>query len=138
MKEWKQAYRLAALEVTVSVKSYLMLLTFYIAMSWVFMLSFDHYLEGEFRFFDIMFLMIFIMFPAWMKRKDFQMQKMDGDLWTSPSIIMLQQLPIPKNVIVNSRFIIHAFYSFPFRLVLLLMIPLMSENFRHTMHRSRI
>lgn len=133
MKEWKQAYRLAALEVAVSVKSYFMLLTFYIAMSWVFMLSFDHYLEGEFRFFDIMFLMIFIMFPAWMKKKDFQMQKMDGDLWTSPSIIMLQQLPIPKNIIVNSRFIIHAFYSFPFQLVLLLMMPLMSENFRDTM-----
>ncbi len=113
MKEWKQAYRLAKFEIAVSMKSYFITCTFYIAMSWIFMLAFDLYLEGEFRFFDLMFLLIFIMFPTWMKRKEFQMRKMDGDLWTSPSIIMLQQLPIPKKIIIKSRFIIHAFYSFP-------------------------
>lgn len=133
MKEWKQAYRLAKFEIAVSIKSYFITCTFYIAISWIFMLAFDLYLEGEFRFFDLMFLLIFIMFPTWMKRKEFQMRKMDGDLWTTPSIIMLQQLPIPKETIVKSRFIIHSFYSFPFQLILLILMPLISDNFRATM-----
>lgn len=61
------------------------------------------------------------MFPAWMKPKIFQMQKMDGDLWTVPAVIRLQQLPVPKAVIVKSRFIIHSAYSFPYQLILLAM-----------------
>lgn len=133
MNEWKEAYRLAAFEIKASIKSFLLILIFYIVMSLIFMLSFDVYLEGEFKFFDFMFMLIFFMFPTWMKGKEFQMQKMDGDLWTAPSIIMLQQLPISKNIIVKSRFIIHAFCSFPFQLVLFIAMPLMSENFRDMM-----
>lgn len=133
MSEWKQAYRLAVFEITASMKTYLLIMAFYIAMSLIFMLSFDFYLEGEINFFDLLFLLIFFMFPTWMKSKEFQMRKMDGNLWTSPSIIMLQQLPIPKKVIIKSRFIIHAVYSFPFQLILLIAMPLMSENFRDTM-----
>lgn len=133
MIEWKHAYRLAAFEIKASMKNFLPILAFYIAMSLIFMLSFDVYLEGEFKFFDLMFLLIFFMFPSWMKSKEFQMRKMDGDLWTAPSIVMLQQLPVPRNIIVKSRFIIHAFCSFPFQLVLFIAMPLMSENFRDMM-----
>lgn len=108
-------------------------MVFYIAMSVIFMMSFDVYLKGEFKGFDLMFLLVFFMFPAWMKGKEFQMQKIDGNLWSSPPIIMLQQLPISKNTIVKSRFIIHAFCSFPFQLILLIAMPLMSDNFREEM-----
>ena len=133
MTEWKQACRLAAFEMKASMKSFLLVLVFYIAMSVIFMLSFDLYLEGEFGFFDLLFLMVFFLFPSWMKSKEFQMQKMDGDLWTTPSIVMLQQLPIPKKTIIKSRFIIHAICSFPFQLILLVVMPLVSENFREMM-----
>lgn len=136
MNEWKQAYQLAAFELRASIKSFLLILVFYIAMSLIFMQSFDVYLNGEFKFFDVMFLLIFFMFPAWMKSKEFQMQKLGGDLWTVPSIIMLQQLPVSKDVIVKSRFIIHAFCSFPFQLVLFIAMPLMSETFRELMTPS--
>ncbi|MEZ7170770.1 hypothetical protein [Sporosarcina sp. OR05] len=133
MNEWKQAYRLAAFEITVSMKKFLLILVFSIAMGLIYMLSFQSYLEGEFEFFDVLFLLIFMMFPAWMKNKEFQMRKMDGDLWTSPSIIMLQHLPVPQKIIIKSRFIIHSFHSFPFQLILLIAMPLMSVNFRDTM-----
>ena len=133
MNDWKQAYRLATFEIRVSIKYFLLILAFYIAMSLIFMLSFNPYLEGKFKLFDVVFLLIFIIFPAWMKNKEFQMRKIDGDLWTSPSIIMLQQLPIPKKIIIKSRFIIHSFYSFPFQLILLIAMPLVSVIFRDTM-----
>lgn len=133
MKEWKQAYQLAAFELKASRRSILLILLFYITMSIIFMMSFDIYLEEEFMFFDLLFLMIFFMFPSWMKSKEFQMQKMDGDLWTVPSIIMLQQLPVSKNVIIRSRFVIHAICSFPFQAILLIAMPVLSENFREIM-----
>lgn len=133
MREWKQAYRLAALELKASRKSLITILVFYIAMSLIVMMSLDLYLEGRFKFFDLLFLVIFLLFPAWMKNKEFQMQKFSGDLWTVPSVIMLQQLPIPKEVIIKSRFVIHAVCSFPFQLILLIAIPLISENFRSMM-----
>lgn len=133
MNEWKQAYRLASFEIKASLRSLLLLLVFYIAASMIFMQSFDVYLNGEFQFFDLLFMLIFFMFPAWMKNKEFQMQKLDGDLWTSPSIVMLQQLPVTQNVIVKSRFIIHAICSFPLQLVLIISMPLLSENFREMM-----
>lgn len=133
MNEWKEAYRLAAFELKASRTSFLLIMAFYIAMSLIVMMSLDIYLEGEFRYFDLLFLLIFFMFPAWMKNKEFQMQKLDGDLWTSPSIVMLQQLPVPKKTIVKSRFVIHALYSFPFQLVLLIAMPILSENFREMM-----
>lgn len=133
MSEWKQAYRLAAFELRASIKNLLVILAFYTAMSLIFMTSFEIYLEGGFKYFDLLFLLIFLMFPAWMKSKEFQMQKLGGDLWTVPSLIMLQQLPVPKDVIVKSRFIIHAVCSFPFQLILLISLPLLSESFRNMM-----
>ena len=133
MNEWRLASRLAAFEIKASLRNLLLIMVFYIAMSMIFMLSFDVYLDGEFKGFDLMFLLVFFMFPAWMKSKEFQMQKMDGNLWSSPPIIMLQQLPISRNTIVKSRFIIHAFCSFPFQLILLIAMPLMSDNFREAM-----
>lgn len=133
MSEWKQASRLAAFELKASMKSLITIFVFYIAMALIVMASFDLYLDGEFQFFDLLFLVIFFLFPAWMKGKEFQMQKMDGDLWTAPSIVMLQQLPIPKDVIIKSRFVVHAVCSFPFQLLLLISLPLMSENFRSLM-----
>lgn len=133
MSEWKQASRLAAFELKASMKSLITIFVFYIAMSLLVLMTFDLYLEGEFRFFDLLFLVIFFLFPAWMKSKEFQMQKMDGDLWTAPSIVMLQQLPIPKGVIVKSRFVVHAVCSFPFQLILLISLPVVSENFRSLM-----
>ncbi|WP_033541305.1 hypothetical protein [Planococcus sp. CAU13] len=133
MNEWKQAYRLAVFELKASRKSLLTIMVFYIAMSLVVMMSFDLYLEERFMLFDLLFLAIFFLFPAWMKSKEFQMQKMDGDLWTVPSVVMLQQLPVSRDVIIKSRFVIHAVCSFPLQFILLAAMPLMSENFREGM-----
>ncbi|MFD1032603.1 hypothetical protein [Metaplanococcus flavidus] len=133
MNEWKQAYRLAAFEIKASRRNLLLIMAFYIVASMIFMQSFEIYLNGEFQFFDLMFLLIFFLFPTWTKGKEFQMQKLDGDLWTAPSIVMMQQLPVTKKVIIKSRFIIHALCSFPLQLALLISMPLISENFREMM-----
>ncbi|TWT06458.1 hypothetical protein FQV26_01185 [Planococcus sp. CPCC 101016] len=130
MHTWKQAYWLAGFELKARMKRSLLMLAFYTAVGFVCISSFDVYLTENFYAFDLLFLLLFIMFPAWMKPKIFQMQKMDGDLWTVPAVIMLQQLPVPKAVIVKSRFIIHSVYSFPYQLILLVMLLAVSPAFR--------
>lgn len=130
MHTWKQAYWLAGFELKARIKRSLLMLAFYTIVGFIFLTSFDNYLADNFYAFDLLFLLLFIMFPAWMKPKIFQMQKMDGDLWTVPAVIMLQQLPVPKAVIVKSRFIIHSVYSFPYQLMLLVMLLAVSSGFR--------
>lgn len=133
MHAWKQAYWLAGFELKARLKYSLLVLAFYTFLGFICLFSFDHYMADNFYAFDLIFLLLFIMFPAWMKPKIFQMQKMDGDLWTVPAVIMLQQLPVSKTVIVKSRFIIHSAYSFPYQLILLTTLLLMSSTFREMM-----
>lgn len=133
MHAWKQAYWLAGFELKARLKYSLLVLAFYTFLGFICLFSFDHYMADNFYAFDLIFLLLFIMFPAWMKPKIFQMQKMDGDLWTVPAVIMLQQLPVPKTVIVKSRFIIHSAYSFPYQLILLTTLLLMSSTFQEMM-----
>lgn len=130
MDTWKQAYWLAGFELKAKLKSYFLMLAFYIFVGFICLSAFDEYLMDNFYAFDLLFLLLFIMFPAWMKPKIFQMQKMDGDLWTVPAVVMLQQLPVPKAVIVKSRFIIHGVYSFPYQLILLAGLLVLSSVFR--------
>lgn len=130
MNTWKQAYWLAGFELKARIKRSLIILAFYTFVGFICLSTFDNYLAENFYVFDLLFLLLFIMFPAWMKPKIFQMQKMDGDLWTVPAVIMLQQLPVSKAVIVKSRFIIHSVYSFPYQLILLIMLLAMSPTFR--------
>lgn len=130
MDTWKQAYWLAGFELKAKLKSYFLMLAFYIFVGFICLSAFDEYLMDNFYAFDLLFLLLFIMFPAWMKPKIFQMQKMDGDLWTVPAVVMLQQLPVPKAVIVKSRFIIHSVYSFPYQLILLATLLVLSSAFR--------
>lgn len=133
MHAWKQAYWLAGFELKARIKNSLLLLAFYTFVGFICLWSFDHYLADNFYAFDLIFLLLFIMFPAWMKPKIFQMQKMDGNLWAVPAVIMFQQLPVSKAVIVKSRFIIHSAYSFPYQLILLATLLAVSPTFREMM-----
>lgn len=99
-------------------------------MSFTFVNSFEVYAAGDFFFFDFIFLLVFLVFPSWMKGKEFQMAKLGGDLWTVPALVMLQQLPIKKDVIVKSRFLIYGIHSAVFQLLLLIALPTFSTEFR--------
>lgn len=133
MVVWKQAYGLALMEFKASLKYYLAILACYSAVAVVVLLSFDLYLNEEFATFDFLFLLLFFMFPSWMKPKEFQMQKFNGNLWTVPVLIMQQHLPISKNVLVKSRFILHQLFSLPYQLILLIVLYAVSPDFREMM-----
>lgn len=133
MMVWKQAYGLAYMEFRASLKYYLTILVLYTAVAGVALLSFDLYLDDSFATFDFLFLLLFFMFPSWMKPKEFQMQKVNGDLWTVPALIMQQHLPLSNNVLVKSRFILNLFFSLPYQIILLIILYIVSSGFREMM-----
>src|SRR5690625_910124 len=117
MNDWKQAFTIAKLELKASMLSFLYALVYVLLFTFVLARSLDSYMDNGFAGYDLFFILIFTFAPVWTKPKDFQLQKIYGDLLASPVLVMQNQLPISNEVLVKSRFVIHFFYSFPFQLL---------------------
>lgn len=66
---------------------------------------------------DIGFLLVFGCVAFLVRPKDLQLQKVEGDIWGSPFFMMLNMLPIEKDVLIKSRFVQMLFPSLPFQLL---------------------
>lgn len=130
MQDWKQAYWLAKFEWKASKRAFIWLFLFFAFMALFFLPSFSDYLGNDFAGFDLFFILLFSLSPAWLRTKEFQYKKISGELWASPSLIMLAQLPISKNVLTKSRFIAYFAYSFPFQLLMLIALYAINPEFQ--------
>lgn len=124
MKSWKEAYWLAKFELKESKLSFLFLLLFYLLITLGFISSFESYLDTNFVGTDFFFILLFTFAAIWTKPKHFQIQQVNDELVASPAIFMLQQLPITKDLIMKSRFIIYFAYSMPPQILLLISLYL--------------
>ncbi|WP_269410654.1 hypothetical protein [Lentibacillus daqui] len=121
MKDWKQAWYLAKFELKASKWMFLLLLLFTFFMLFFFVTVLDTGVEKRTAGFDFFFILMFSStMMIWWKPKDFQINKVGGDVFASPSLVMLNHLAIKKDVIIKSRFFVHFVYSFPYQLILLL------------------
>ncbi|MFD2629722.1 hypothetical protein [Oceanobacillus kapialis] len=120
MSEWLQAYRIAKLELQKSVLGFLqgLFLTTFVTIFLITSLS--SYLDNGYVGFDFFFLLLFSVGLIWAKPKEFQLQKVNGDLLASPIFMMQLALPIKRSILIKSRFIIQFVYSFPFQLLFLI------------------
>lgn len=128
MNNWRKALSVARLELSTGAASFL--LQFFIAIFFALFLgiAFNDDLTNASIVFDMFFLTLFSIFPSWLKSKDSQYQKVNGELWASHIFIMHKQLPIDEDVIVKSRFIIHFVYSLPMlALILCVTYPFISS-----------
>ncbi|MBM7578588.1 hypothetical protein [Jeotgalibacillus terrae] len=106
MDTMRKAFWLAKLELDVSKKHYLLLLLIAGIYTFFFYLTMPPYLEENIFLLDA-FLIIYVGSLAFsIKPKNFQYQKLDDGLYASPYFAMLNQLPIKRNVLVASRFIL--------------------------------
>lgn len=143
MKHWKQAFWLAKFELTASP---LHLLALYILGPLLILFftfigvstELTNYLNKNYVGFDLMFVIIFSIAPAWLRARSFNVQKMssDGELWASPTLAMQLQLPIPKEALIKSRFVIYFFYSFPLQCIFLFAIYIMTPAIQSMMTPS--
>lgn len=79
---------------------------------------------------DLLFATIFWFAIIWTKPKEFQYQKLAGRFWASPYFVLLKQLPIPKDILIKSRFLQYYLTSIPLHLVVLAMIFITSPTMR--------
>lgn len=138
MTAWKQSVWLAKFEVKASMKGIMKGIITLIASALVLAVFFtvvfsDSDLENMTIVFDVLFLLIFWIVPASFRPKEFQIKKMGGDTWASPYFVMLNQLPITKNVLAMSRFISYFSISIPFYVFLLTLIYAFSSEYREVM-----
>lgn len=131
MKNWKQAYFLTKFEMSRSKRAFLFLFVFTGLITLGILSSTEGYLEKNYVGLDLIFIIMFTVGPVWAKPKHFQIQQMNTNLIASPAVIMLNQLPINKDIIVKSRFIIHFIYTLPVQVILLsclyLFIPMIQN-----------
>lgn len=117
MNTWKEALWIAKLEWR---KSWFGTLCLFFAMLVMFV-SFSWMLEPETQppslLNDIVFLLIFGCVAFLVRPKDLQLQKVEGDVWGSPFFMMLNTLPIEKDVLIKSRFVQMLFPSLPFQIL---------------------
>lgn len=133
MKNWKQAFWLANFELKESKLSFLFLIIFYPFIILGTIANFSSYLDTNFVGIDIFFIFIFTYLTIWAKPKKFQIQQVNDNLVASPAIFMLQQLPIPRDLIVKSRFIIYFVYSIPMQILLLTALYVFTPSLQEMM-----
>ncbi len=130
MNTWKQALWLAKFEMRASVKPFFLLLGFMLLYGTFFSLTIEMH---NTLFFDFFFLLVFWIMYYFTRPKEFQLQKISEGVWASPFVLMLNQLPIPKNTLIISRFLVFFIFSLPFHLFILTFIYIFSAGFRGIM-----
>lgn len=136
MNTWKQAFWLAKFELKESKLNFLLLLIILPLITLGFIASFESYLSLNFVGIDFYFILSFTFAAAWTKPKYFQVQQLNDELVASPSVFMLQQLPISKDLIIKSRLIIYFVYSFPPQILLLIFLYLFTPTIQEMMDLS--
>jgi len=129
MNTMKQALWLAKFEMKASVKPYFLLFGFAILYGIFFSLISSTY---NTLLFDFFFLFVFWYMAVSTRPKEFQLQKISEGVWASPFVLMLNQLPIPKNVLFISRFIVYFIFSLPFHIFILTFTYIFSAELRET------
>lgn len=133
MKHSKRAFSLAFLEIKTSILYLLLFIPVFVVFTLLFTTSFSPYLKANNVGFDFLFILIFSVIPIWLRNKHFQIQKIQGSVWASPTYVMQMQLPIPTQILAKSRLITYLFFSIPFHALLLLLIYLFTPALQVTL-----
>lgn len=130
METWKEAFWLAKFELKKSRNGILMMLFILACSVFFFVTLIPEYLEKAFVLVDLFFI-LFIWFGGMTgKTKEFQIQKIDENVWASPFFIMLNQLPIKKDILIKSRFIVTFSLSIPFYLLFHILVYALTPALR--------
>ncbi|MEK4174782.1 hypothetical protein NST97_02050 [Aeribacillus sp. FSL K6-1305] len=116
MNDWKEAFWLAKFELKKLKLGFVLLALMAIMFSMFFATVIPKNMERSTVMLDIFFFIVFGFGTAWIKPKEFNHQKIGGDFWASPFFITLRQLPIQKDVLIKSRFIIFFAFAVPYYL----------------------
>jgi len=130
MNTWKQAFWLAKFELKASIANIFLCWFILSILGFLFLTSFNDYLENNYAGFDIFFLLIFSYAPYWLRSSHFQFKKLSDHMYASPTLIMQIQLPIPKDALIKSRLIVYLAYLLPFMFTIFPIFYMMNSPIR--------
>ncbi|WP_046176415.1 hypothetical protein [Domibacillus indicus] len=133
MEETKQSFWLALFELKKSKSSILVLLLSLLLFVPSLSTMWTAYIEKNFAGLDAFFLILFSIWTVWLRPKDFQYQKGSDGTWGTAHMSFLLPLAIPRMTIINSRLIAYFCLSFPFQLLLLVLMYMYSSDLREAM-----
>ncbi|MFK4996671.1 hypothetical protein ACI2OX_01450 [Bacillus sp. N9] len=135
MESWKQALWLVKFECKAYKKSMFSILLIYVASLLVLVYSLESDIEP---LDDLFFVSIFWFMFYFTRPKEMQLQKMSGEFWGVPYFVVLKQLPIPKDVLIKSRFLQYYITSVPAHLFILILLFISSTMLRDALSFGNI
>jgi len=120
LDNWKQAFWLMKFELKKSFSAIVLLMLMTIFSIYFFKMFFEFYRDTGIIIYELFFLIVFGIAAIWAKPKEFQYQKINDRTWGHPYFMTLSQLPINRDILVHSRFLIYYLYSIPFHVLVLL------------------
>ncbi|API91942.1 hypothetical protein J32TS6_23620 [Virgibacillus pantothenticus] len=123
MQQWKQAWRIAQLELSHSIGKFFLGYLIVIIFSGFFVFNLQGYLSNGFIFYDMFFILFFII-GANMGPDHFRSKQHFN--FAHPLLITQLQLPIEQNILIKSRFVIHFCFTLPVQILFLVVFYLTS------------
>jgi hypothetical protein len=133
MENWKKAFWLTKLELRYYAKSFLLLLGILIMLLIFIVPTMADYFENSTLGIDVFFILAFCIVTTWVKPKQFQIQDHSNGLLLSPHLVMLNQLPTRRGMIVKHRFLTYIIISIPFNILFLLFLYILTPIIHDTM-----
>lgn len=130
MESWKQAFWLAKFELKQSKINFIYLFAILTLSIIITVNALPSYFEDATIFIDFAFIYICGVLSQVARPKVFQTKEMSKDLSVSHFLMMLNQQPIRKQVMVKYRFLIYFFTSVPFNVLFLIALYLFSPALR--------
>ena len=130
---WKSATRLSLMELKASWLQLLLFIPFFSFLySLFFAATMENYLFDQqgYIVFDFVFLGIILLVPVWYRSKFFQIQKVHGEFWASPPLIMQMQLPINEKAIARAGLLTYGFISVTSNIVVFVLTYSLSAALR--------
>lgn len=133
MENWKEALWLTKLELRYYTKGFLLLIGILIMLLIFIVPTMADYFENSTLGIDVFFILAFGIITTWVKPKQFQNQDDSNGLLLSPYLVMLQQLPTKKEIMIKHRFLTYMLISIPFNILFLVSLYILSPIIHDTM-----
>lgn len=133
MEDWKQAFWLTKFELKYYLKSFLLLAAILIMLLIFIVPTMAEYFENSFLSIDIFFIIAFCFVTHWIRPKPFKIEDHNSGFLLSPYLVLLQQLPTRKEIIVKHRFFTYLVISIPFNILFLVLLYILTPVIHDTM-----
>ncbi|MGM8364930.1 hypothetical protein ACLIBG_05525 [Virgibacillus sp. W0181] len=126
MDNWKQAFWLAKYEFRHSPLTLFVLIGILLTALLLVVPTIPDYIRNAEMGIDLFFILFFMVASQWARPKIFREQKLGNGRYASYFLIALNQLPVPKEVVVKYRYLTYIIISVPIQILFLTILYILT------------